>query len=139
MYLMNIMKDCVFCKIVAGEIPCEKLFENEDFIAFLSITPVYDGLTLVIPKKHYGSYVYKSMPDSELCKFHLYAKEVALKLDKSLWAERIIQVMEGLGVDHAHIKLYPKYKGVLHAIVEKETPVAIGDLKKVSKKIREGK
>ena len=46
-------EDCIFCKIVAGQIPCKKIFEDEDVLAFLDIGPVSDGHTLVIPKAHY--------------------------------------------------------------------------------------
>lgn len=46
-------QDCVFCKIVAGEIPCDKLYEDENAIAFLDVNPLTDGHVLVIPRKHY--------------------------------------------------------------------------------------
>lgn len=130
------MEDCVFCKIVKGEIPAERVAENEDFIAFLSINSVYEGLTVVAPKKHYGSYIYRSMPEEELAKLHLFAKKVALTLDKALGSERCVQVMEGLDVDHAHIKLFPKYKGVTHAIMEKQTIVPAEELKRVAERIK---
>lgn len=130
------MDECVFCKIVKGEIPAEKVMEDDNFLAFLSITPVYDGLTVVAPKKHYGSYAYQSMTDEELSAMHVFAKKVALLLDKALGSERCVQVMEGLDVDHAHIKLFPKYKGVHQSIVESETPVDGASLKKVSEKIK---
>ena len=48
--------DCVFCKIVKGELPCYKIWEDDDFLAFLSINPPVEGLTVLIPKKHYPSY-----------------------------------------------------------------------------------
>lgn len=127
---------CVFCKIVAGEIPAEKIIENEDFLAFLSINPVYEGLTIVIPKKHFGSYAYKTMSDSELVKLHLFAKKVALLLDRALGAERCVQVMEGLEIDHAHLKLFPKYAGVTHSIMETQIPVDTERIKKAAEKIR---
>jgi len=46
-------RDCIFCKIVKGEIPCEKIWEDEDFIAFADVHPIAEGHTLVIPKKHF--------------------------------------------------------------------------------------
>ena len=46
------MENCLFCKIIAGEIPCHKIYEDEDVLAFLDINPISDGHTLVIPKKH---------------------------------------------------------------------------------------
>lgn len=130
------MDNCIFCKIIKGEIPCEKVMESENFLAFLSITPVYDGLTVVATKKHYGSYVYESMSDRDLGELHVFAKQVALLLDKKLGGERCMQVLEGLEVDHAHIKLFPKYKGVYNPIVESEKPVNMDRIKEVSLKIK---
>ena len=48
------MEDCIFCKIVKGEIPCHKVYEDDDVLAFLDISPVNPGHTLVIPKRHYA-------------------------------------------------------------------------------------
>ncbi len=109
--------------------------EDDNFVAFLSATPVYDGFTVVIPKKHFGSYVYQTMGDADLADLHIFAKKVALLLDKALGSERCIQVMEGLDVDHAHVKLFPKYKGVTRAIMEKEV-FDLEGLKEVADKIR---
>jgi len=50
------MSDCIFCKIVAGEIPCYKIYEDDDFLAFLDIQPISKGHTLIIPKKHYETF-----------------------------------------------------------------------------------
>ncbi len=130
------MKDCVFCKIVKNEIPSEKVMEDKDHLAILSITPVYDGMTVILTKKHFDSYIYKTMADEELAKLHIFAKKVAVLLDQKLGSERCIQIMEGLDVNHAHIKLFPKYKGVYKANAERELPVDITTLKKVALKIK---
>lgn len=129
------MEDCIFCKIVKGEIPSEKIMEDENHVAFLSITPVYDGLTVIATKKHYDSYIYKSMTDEEISLLYVFAKKVALRLDEKLGSERCMQVLEGMEVNHAHVKLFPKYKGVYNPIVENEIPVGIDKLKVVSEKI----
>jgi diadenosine tetraphosphate (Ap4A) HIT family hydrolase len=105
--------DCIFCKIVDAEIPGEKVWENEDFIAILDLFPNTKGMTLVMPKEHYNSYVVE-MPDEVYCKFFSAAKEVSKILEKALGVKRVAMVMEGMGVDHAHIKLYP-----LHGIEKK--------------------
>ena len=52
------MENCIFCKIIKGEIPSSKVWEDENFIAILDINPNTEGVTLVIPKKHYDSYVF---------------------------------------------------------------------------------
>lgn len=127
--------DCVFCRIVAGELPAEVIGEDEEFIAFLSITPVYDGLTVIATKKHYDSYLYQSLPDEVLARMHLFARHIALKLDKALGSQRCVQVMEGLEVNHAHIKLFPKYEKVYRPINEREIPDT-SRLAEVAEKIR---
>ena len=104
--------DCIFCKFVKGEILCHKIYEDEDFIAILDIFPNTKGVTLVITKKHYSSYVF-DMPEEIYANLLLITKKVAKTLDKALNVKRTAMVMEGLGIDHAHIKLYP-----LHGLKE---------------------
>ena len=95
--------DCVFCKIVAGEIPSEKVWEDSEYLAILDQFPVCDGQTLVISKVHKPSYVF-GLSDNEVKDVYLAAKKVALKLDQALGSPRCIQAMEGIGVNHLHIK-----------------------------------
>ena len=102
------MTDCIFCKIVKEEIPSEKIWEDKEFIAILDVFPNVKGMTLVIPKKHFDSYVF-NMDDKNYCKLMTATKKVAKLLDKALKVKRTALVMEGLGVNHAHIKLYPIY------------------------------
>lgn len=104
---------CIFCKIIAGQIPCAKIWEDQKFLAILDGSPNTKGMTLVMPKKHYDSYVF-AMPDEIYSEFMLASKKVARLIEKPLSVERVALVMEGLGVNHAHTKLYP-----LHG-VEKE-------------------
>ncbi len=99
-------EDCIFCKISKGEIPSYKIGENEEFFAILDIFPNTKGMTLVIPKEHYESYAF-DMPDDVFTRFLLFAKKLGKELDKKLGVERTALVMEGMGVNHAHIKLYP--------------------------------
>ena len=100
------MKDCIFCKIVKDEIPSVKIWEDDKFIAILDKFPNVKGMTLVIPKKHFDSYVFE-MNDKDYQELMLASKKVARLLDKKLKVMRTALVMEGLGVNHAHIKLYP--------------------------------
>jgi histidine triad (HIT) family protein len=100
------MENCIFCKIVKGEVPCYKVYEDDDFLAFLDIFPNTKGMTLVIPKKHHGSYIFE-MPNEEYLKLMEVVKEVVKKIDKNLDINRTAMVVEGMGVDHAHVKLYP--------------------------------
>ena len=98
--------DCIFCKITAGEIPSYKVYEDEDFIGILDIFPNTKGMTLLIPKEHYDSYAFE-MPEDIYSKLLLTAKKLGKTLDKKLGVQRTALVMEGMGVNHVHIKLYP--------------------------------
>ncbi len=110
------MQDCIFCKIATGEIECAKIWEDENFLAFLDINPNTKGMSLVIPKKHFNSYAF-DMPEDEYSQLLLASRQVAKLLDKTLGVQRTCLVMEGLGVNHVHIKLYPVY-GIDEKFVE---------------------
>jgi len=100
---------CVFCEIVEGSIPANIFWQDEEFIAFLSIDPNTEGFTCVIPRQHYGSDVMK-MPDDMLQKFIIAAKKVSAILENYFEdVGRVGVIMEGTGIDHAHIKLAPMH------------------------------
>lgn len=107
------MENCIFCKIAQGRFDAAKIWEDRNFLAILDINPNTHGMTLVLPKKHYDSYIFE-MPDEAYKQIMLAAKKVAKLLEKSLKIQRVAMVMEGMGVNHAHIKLYP-----LHGLKEK--------------------
>jgi histidine triad (HIT) family protein len=103
------MSDCIFCKIVEGGIPSHKVWENEKFLAFLSIFPNTEGVTVVIPKKHYSSYVF-DLPKDVRKELVEAAGTVAKILDEKLEdVGRTALVFEGFGVDHVHAKLFPMH------------------------------
>jgi histidine triad (HIT) family protein len=95
----------IFTKIINGEIPCHKIAENEDFLAFLDVSPVAKGHTLVIPKKA-TDYIF-DMEDDELAAMHLFAKKVAKALKSVVSCKKIGMAVVGLEVPHAHIHLIP--------------------------------
>lgn len=95
----------IFTKIVNGEIPCYKVDENKDFLAFLDIQPIIKGHTLVIPKKEID-YIF-DIDDKLLADYILFAKSVAKKMDKVFDCNRIGMIVVGLEVPHAHIHLMP--------------------------------
>ena len=99
-------KDCIFCKIGSGEIPSAKVWEDKNHLAILDINPNTDGMTLVLTKEHFGSDA-TDMPDKPYQELMIAAKRVAKLLEKKLKVKRVAIVMEGLGVNHVHIKLYP--------------------------------
>jgi diadenosine tetraphosphate (Ap4A) HIT family hydrolase len=100
------MEDCIFCKIVKGELPSAKIWEDDKFLAILDAFPNTRGMTLVMPKEHFDSYVF-AMPEKDYSEMLLVVKRVARLLEKTLGVERVTMVMEGQGVNHSHIKLYP--------------------------------
>lgn len=95
----------IFSKIVSGEIPCHKIAEDEHFLAFLDISPLATGHTLVIPKKE-TDYIF-SINDSELADMMVFAKKTALAIEKAVPCKRIGVAVIGLEVPHAHIHLIP--------------------------------
>lgn len=97
------MPDCVFCKIVAGEIPSHKIYEDADFLAFLDIRPLSPGHALVIPKKHHR-WVWDVL---EAGPYFEVARKVALAQQKAFGTEAIHSKIVGEEVPHAHIWVYP--------------------------------
>jgi len=103
------MDNCIFCEIVKGMSPCHKVWEDDKHLAFLSIFPNTEGVTVVVPKKHYSSYAF-NLPDEVLSELVLKTKKVAKILDAKLDdVSRTAMVFEGFGVDHAHAKLFPMH------------------------------
>jgi histidine triad (HIT) family protein len=103
---------CIFCEIAAGSISPlggGLFWENKKYMAWLSPFPNTEGFTVIIPKKHYGSDVL-AMPDKELAAFVVEAKKVsALLMHHFKDVGRVGLIMEGTGIDHAHIKLFPMH------------------------------
>lgn len=95
----------IFSKIIAGEIPCYKIAEDEQFFAFLDINPVNWGHTLVVPKRE-TDYIF-DIEDDELAAMTLFAKRVAKAIRKALPCRKVGVTVLGLEVPHAHIHLVP--------------------------------
>lgn len=95
----------IFSRIVAGEIPCYKVGENEKFFAFLDINPLTKGHTLVIPKQEVD-YLY-DLDNQTLQEMIVFAKELAQKIKAFSGCNRVATVVLGLEVPHAHIHLIP--------------------------------
>lgn len=95
----------IFSRIIAGEIPCYKIAEDDRFFAFLDINPVNWGHTLVVPKKEVD-YIF-DMEDEELSAFNIFAKRVAKAIKKAIPCRKVGVTVIGLEVPHAHIHLVP--------------------------------
>ena len=105
MLLFYIVMATIFSRIVAGEIPCYKVAENDKFFAFLDINPLVKGHTLVIPKQEVD-YIF-DLSDEDLAAMHVFAKKVALAIGKAFPCKKVGMAVLGLEVPHAHIHLIP--------------------------------
>src|SRR3990167_10278635 len=95
----------IFTRIINGEIPCHKVWEDDRFFAFLDIHPIQPGMTIVVPKKEVDHPV--DMADDEYCDLMRAAKRLVPAIQKATGSLRVGLVIEGLEVPHAHIKLIP--------------------------------
>lgn len=103
------MTDCIFCKIVKKEAPAHTIWEDEKHLAFLSIFPNTEGVSVVITKEHYPSYVF-DLSEELMSGLIVAAKKVAKLLDAKLEdVGRTAMVFEGFGIDHVHAKLFPMH------------------------------
>lgn len=101
-------ENCVFCKIVKSEIPSQKVYEDEDFLAFLDIRPESPGHSLVVPKEHYR-WVW-DVPKDKIGKYFEVAHNIANAQRKAFEVEMIVSKIVGEEVPHAHIRLVPDWK-----------------------------
>lgn len=127
------MSDCVFCKIVSGEVPSYKVAEDSSFLAFLDAFPTMKGQIVVVPKKHLSKYVF-DMSDFDYLDLMKFTKRVALAMDEAFASDRTGVVIEGLEVDHVHVRLYPLFK---HSGLDLKSEVEISreEMKSIANKI----
>jgi len=98
----------IFSRIIAGEIPCYKIAETDDFMAFLDVNPLVEGHTLVVPKQE-TDYIF-DLDDALLGNMTVFAKKIAKAVEKAIPCKRIGVAVIGLEVPHAHIHLVPLQK-----------------------------
>lgn len=98
----------IFSRIVAGDIPCYKIAENDKFFAFFDISPLVPGHTLVIPKKE-EDYIF-DISDADLAEMIVFAKKIAVAIKKGFPCKKVGVAVIGLEVPHAHIHLVPMQK-----------------------------
>lgn len=99
------MEDTIFTKIIKGEIPCYKIAESEKFFAFLDISPIAQGHTLVVTKLQ-NDYIF-DLPDDLLGEMMVFAKRVAVAIRKAIPCNRVGVAVIGIDVPHNHIHLVP--------------------------------
>ena len=112
MYEVINMHDDVFCKIIRGEIPCYKIFEDQDVLAFLDISQVTKGHTLVVPKEHYDNFL--SVPQEIMHKVMDVAQRIG-QVQISMLGAKGVNILTncyeaaGQSVKHFHVHVIPRY------------------------------
>ncbi len=136
------MDDCIFCKIVNGDIDCAKVFEDDTVLVFLDVNPITQGHCLVIPKQHFENIF--DIDEGVLKNVIVAGKHVSQKLKKSLNVDgiRLSQSngeVAGQAVFHFHLHVIPRYKNVGLSANPTDTlhlsKVALEELKKLAKEI----
>ena len=125
----------IFSRIVAGEIPCHKVAENEEFFAFLDINPVAKGHSLVIPKAEVD-YLF-DIDDPKLGRMMAFAKRVARAQEAAIPCKRVGLAVMGLEVPHAHIHLIPITKESDMNFFGKKLSLSQEELAEIAQSIRE--
>ena len=123
----------IFTKIVKGEIPSHKVFENEKFYAFLDINPLTKGHTLVIPKKEVD-YLF-DIDDALLSEMILVSKRIAKAIEKAISCTRVGMMVIGLEVLHAHIHLIPIQNEGDMNLSNKRVELSKEEFEKIAKEI----
>lgn len=137
------MAECIFCKIVKGEIPSFKVFENDRVFCFLDINPLTKGHTLVIPKNHYENVF--DIPENDLKEIISTAKDLSVKIKKTLNAEGVNLVNASgeaaeQSIFHFHLHIVPRYKNdgleMNKWWQSKAQKADFGELEKTAEKLR---
>ena len=105
------MDNCIFCKIVKGEIPSKKIYDDDNNIAFLDINPNVDGHTLIIPKKHYEDFT--KLDNESILEMYSLGKKLTSSLMKKLNAKAMTFTMnygDSQEVKHVHLHLLPDFR-----------------------------
>ena len=125
----------IFSKIIAGEIPCYKVAEDEKNFAFLDINPVNKGHVLVVPKTE-NDYIF-NLSDDDYQSLTMFARRVAKAIDKALPCKRVGVAVIGLEVPHAHIHLIPITKESDMNFFGKKLSLSQEELAEIAQSIRE--
>ena len=125
----------IFSRIIAGEIPCYKVAEDDNYFAFLDISPLAKGHTLVIPKREVD-YIF-DLTDEEIAGMQVFAKKVAIAIRKAIPCVKVGQCVLGLEVPHAHIHLVPMQSEADLRFTNPCVELTKGEFEEIAKSIRE--
>lgn len=132
------IQDCIFCKIVKGDIPAAKVHEDKDILTFLDIMPANTGHCLIVPKNHCENLM--DMPEKDLMALAKTAQKVAKAISLSMGCEGVNLVMNngkvaGQVVFHAHIHVIPRFKDDGHDLKLKHGKYQGMEMEETAKKI----
>jgi histidine triad (HIT) family protein len=132
------MNDCLFCKIIAGEIPAQKVYEDEKVLAILDIKPVNPGHVLILPKEHFADFL--DTPPKVIEKMSEVAKKVAAALKTSLQAEGFNITFNsgqaaGQVIFHTHMHVMPRFLSDGYELWQGKD-YRLGEIKIIGEKIR---
>ena len=125
----------IFSRIIAGEIPCYKIAEDDKFFAFLDINPMVKGHTLIVPKQE-TDYIF-DLSDEDLAAMHVFAKHVAAAIKRAFPCKKVGEAVLGLEVPHAHIHLIPMNKESDMIFSNPKLKLSNEEMEAVAKAIRE--
>jgi len=133
------MENCIFCKIIEGQIPCTKVYEDEKILSFFSITPHNQGHTLVIPKKHYRNLI--DMDEETVIALALAVQKITRAVYKGVKAEGINVITNneapsGQVIFHAHTHIIPRFANDGLEPWDKNTPYQEGEEEKMAEMIK---
>ncbi|MFW6110505.1 MAG: HIT family protein [Thermoproteota archaeon] len=136
-------KDCIFCKIIEGEIQANKIFEDEETLAFLDAHPLARGHTLVIPKTHISKF--EELPGREAETLFKNIHTLVPKIQRAVEAPSSTIAINngpesGQEIPHVHVHIIPRFKGdeggPIHSIMKRKPPLPQEEMKKIAQKIR---
>jgi histidine triad (HIT) family protein len=132
------MSDCIFCKIVAGQVPCHKVYEDENVLAFLDVFPHAKGHTVVVPKRHVNSVF--DFTEDERVKFSAGLSAATRRVNEALKPEGMnIGINErpaaGQVVPHVHWHIFPRWTGdgggSVHSIIKTKEKIDVAGIAKL--------
>lgn len=131
--------DCIFCKIIKGELPSTKIYEDETTLAFLDIHPVNIGHILVIPKEHFPN-IYET-PDEILSDMMIASKKIAIALKEAMKADGVNVTMNnnhaaGQLIFHSHLHIIPRFSNDGFELWHGKRPYQEGEKEMVAEKIK---
>ena len=124
----------IFTKIINGEIPCYKVAETDDFLAFLDIRPLAKGHTLCIPKKEVD-YIFE-LDDETYSGLNLFTKKVAKALETNIECKRVGVLVIGTEVPHAHIHLIPFKQEVQMSILSPKVEITSKEMADLAAEVK---